>query len=736
MTLAHRVGPLLAPIAPPGSARRRVLGFGYRACRALPSLLTPRNLTLQAAIVRDFLRLHVALLFCHDPLAREQIKSAGGYRWRIILGSLAFPAVDRPRVSIIVAVCNQFRKTLECLQEVSTSSAGVAYELIVVDDRSSDRAFRMLNKVPGLVVLRNARKLGTFASYNRAAQVARGGYLVFLDQNTRPTPGWLDALEQTFRDAPETGLAGAKLILPDGRLLEAGAALSRDGAHWSYGKFGEVDHPDFNFAREVDYCSGALMVPGVLFRGLGGFDERHSLEPYGEVDLAFRINHSGHKVIYQPRAKMIRHAREPQGAGKSAELSALEQVGQTNFRKQWRDRLERHPESTRGISRLVRAHGAPAEQLGQVLVIDHRIPTLDRDCGSFRMVELIRGIQRRGHHVTLIPDNMFVFPPYLEDLQRSGIEVVHPPFYRAVEDYLKQHGREFNLAILSRADVADRHLEAVRRNAPQARIVFDTVDLCFVREERQARIAANPDLVAAARRRKEQELRLTRSVDLTLVVSPIEKNVLEEECGNQVDVRILPTIYPVGTADPPDWKERHDIVFIGGFAHVPNVDAVLYFAAEILPLIQARIPDACFNVVGPDPPPEILRLASSTIRILGFVPDVKPIFDHALVSVAPIRFGAGVKGKVNQSMSFGVPTVVTSIAAEGMFLTHGENAMIADEPELFADAVAELWSSPELWRKVSRNGLRNLIDHFSVEAAAKPIDEILAWAGLRSTPRK
>ena len=107
-----------------------------------------------------------------------------------------------------------------------------------------------------------------------------------------------------------------------------------------------------------------------------------------------------------------------------------------------------------------------------------------------------------------------------------------------------------------------------------------------------------------------------------------------------------------------------------------------------------------------------------------------PIFDRARVSVAPLRFGAGVKGKVNQSMAFGVPTVVTSIAAEGMYLSHGENAMIADDPASFAEDVVRLLTSPELWRKVSQNGLKNLIEHFSVEAAAGPIDELLAWAGI------
>jgi glycosyltransferase involved in cell wall biosynthesis len=367
---------------------------------------------------------------------------------------------------------------------------------------------------------------------------------------------------------------------------------------------------------------------------------------------------------------------------------------------------------------------------GQVLVIDHRIPTPNRDSGSFRMMEIIRAIKRRGHHVALIPDNMAVFSPYLEDLLRERIEVIYPPRFHSVEDYLVKRGHELNLVIISRADVAARHMQSVRRHSPGARIVFDTVDLHFVREERQACLGASPEVRASAASRKQQELGLARMADLTLVVSSIEKAVLENEFNHRIDVRVLSNIHPVKQQARPVFEQRRDIVFIGGFDHAPNIDAVLYFAAEIFPRVLSRVPGVVFQVIGPDPTPEIRRLASPFLNILGFVADVEPIFDRARVSVAPLRFGAGVKGKVNQSMSFGVPSVVTSIAAEGMYLTHGENAMIADQPESFADAVVRLLTSPELWHKVSKNGVKNVADHFSIDAAAKSIDELLDWAGL------
>jgi GT2 family glycosyltransferase/glycosyltransferase involved in cell wall biosynthesis len=737
MSLAVRVGQLLAPIAPPGSARRRALRLGFKAVKAFSKFRRRRYLALQLGTLWDCTIARLPSYLCGDPVSRERMKSAAESPWRKILDSLALPSPDHPQVSIILAVYNHFWKTLECLQAVTDAPRGPTFEVIVIDDRSSDRTSRILSRIPGLRILRNDRRLGHAASCNWGAETARGEYLVFVNQDALATSGWLGALAQTFAEIPGTGLAGAKLILPDGRLLEAGAALWRDGSGSSYGKFDDVGHPWYNFAREVDYCSGGcLMAPRALFLELGGFDTAQEADACEEIDLAFRVRHAGHRVIYQPLARVIQREGRRADQGVTSEPRANAQGGPFRLPQRWREQLDSHPEPPSRPIRLVGGFGGRSGSFGQILVIDHRIPTPDCDCGSFRIVEIIRGFLRRGHHVTFIPDNMTVFSPYLEDLQRIGVEVVHPPFYSSVDEYLLQHGREFKLSIISRADVAERHMETVRRHAPRARIVFDTVDLCFLREERQARLGNDSNLSALAAARKTQELELVRTADRTIVVSPIEKAVLEVECNGQIDVQILPTIYPIGMADPPAWEERQNIVFIGGFDHAPNVDAVLFFAREIFPRIRRRIPETVVQVIGPNPTPEISRLDSPSIHILGYVPDVKPIFDRARVSVAPLRFGAGVKGKVNHSMSLGVPTVVTPIAAEGMYLIHEESAMIADDPASFADAVIRLWTSPELWRKVSKNGLRNLTQHFSVEAAAKPIEELLEWAGLGAMPLK
>jgi GT2 family glycosyltransferase/glycosyltransferase involved in cell wall biosynthesis len=643
--------------------------------------------------------------------------------------TLHLPSFDQILVSIIVPVFNHWSDTLACLESIVHFTDGQAYEVIVSDDSSTDRTPEMIKRIEGVVCSRNDRNLGFIGSCNRAARLARGKFLVFLNNDTIVTPGWLEALLQTFRDIPEAGLAGAKLIYPDGRLQEAGGVIFRDASGWNYGKFDDADHPRYNFAREVDYCSGAcVMVPRALFERLGGFDSSYTPAYYEDADLAFKIREAGHKVVYQPLARIIH--REGLTAGRSVTTGAksYQVVNQVKFRRRWSDRLAAHPEPALAKTRIVHPHGVETAR-GKVLVIDHRVPSPDRDCGSVRMLEMLSAIRRRGHHVSFVPDNMIASSPYRQLLQRAGVEVIHHPYYHSVAAFLKRHGQEFDLAIISRAEVAARHMTTVKRYAPSAKIVFDTVDLHYLREEREAGVKQDPSLKKAVSKRKQQELRLARQSDLTMVVSPVEKAILARECPG-IDVRVVSTIYPLPERDCPGLEDRRNIIFIGGFEHPPNCDAVLYFAREIFPRVRALVPDAVFQVIGPLPPPEIRRLCSPSFEILGHVPDVRPCFDRARISVAPLRFGAGVKGKVNQSMSLGVPAVVTSIAAEGMYLVHEENAMIADEPESFAEAIERVWTSPDLWKRLSAGGRKNVREHFSVEVATRRIDELLEWAGL------
>ncbi len=207
------------------------------------------------------------------------------------------------------------------------------------------------------------------------------------------------------------------------------------------------------------------------------------------------------------------------------------------------------------------------------------------------------------------------------------------------------------------------------------------------------------------------------------MVSPIEKEILEAELP-ETCVALVSNIHRARPTNPP-FTGRRDFVFIGGFEHPPNVDAMEWFCGEIMPRIVAEIPEARLHIIGSKMPDSVRALASEHVITHGYVEDVLPFFDSCLLSVAPLRYGAGVKGKINQSMSLGVPVVATAMGAEGMYLEHEENILLADEPEDFARQVVRLHRDRALWERLSRNSVENIEDHFSFAAARSNLEKLL-----------
>ena len=313
--------------------------------------------------------------------------------------------------------------------------------------------------------------------------------------------------------------------------------------------------------------------------------------------------------------------------------------------------------------------------------------------------------------------------PYVSRLQGQGVECLYRPYVRSLRRHLAAHGYFYDLVILSRADAAAAVLPHARRHCPNALILYDTVDLHFLRESRLAELTGDRSIRRLADQRRGQELGLIDAADATLVVSPSELEVLRTE-RPRAQVHLLSNIHEVfGSAAPFD--ARRDILFIGAFAHPPNTDAVRWLAEEILPRVRRELPDLRCHVVGSNPPPEIRALEGPGLILHGHVPEVAPFFDGCRLSVAPLRYGAGVKGKVNQSLAHGLPVVVTAVAAEGMHLVDGESALIADDAAGFAAAIVRLYTDPVLWEDLSRAGLEVMETHFSFTAARRGLEKIL-----------
>jgi glycosyltransferase involved in cell wall biosynthesis len=196
-------------------------------------------------------------------------------------------------------------------------------------------------------------------------------------------------------------------------------------------------------------------------------------------------------------------------------------------------------------------------------------------------------------------------------------------------------------------------------------------------------------------------------------------------------IQLVSNIVDVPGSETP-FALRRDWLFIGGFQHPPNIDAVMFFLKKIYPLVSDRLGDAKFYILGDKAPPEIVALATDRIIVAGLQKDVRPFFNSVRLSVAPLRFGAGVKGKINQSMAFGVPVVATSVAVEGTELQHGEEILVADEPEEFARALVDLYESEELWNRLSQNGIKKTQALYSTDAARNKLKTLFDDDHLKS----
>ena len=644
---------------------------------------------------------------------------------------IELPVHDHVEVSVIIPVYNHVDFTQSCLASLQQHSDGINFEVIVVDDCSTDATNQVINNIPGVVYLLNQSNQGFIVSCNRGAQVARGNYLLFLNNDTTVTQGWLASLLETFRLEPTAGLVGSKLVYPDGRLQEAGGIIWRDGSGWNRGKFQDPRKPEYNYLREVDYCSAAsILIPKVLFHELGGFDERYAPAYYEDADLAFKVAQHGRKVLYQPLSIVIHYEGMTSGTDLSAGTKRYQDVNRATFTAAWGQVLMEKP-----VNGDLRTYEAPKNGQKRILVIDHHLPLIDRDSGSLRMFRILTILRQLGHRVTFIPDNLADIPPYGDELRKRGIEVMHHPYIKTVRDYLQARSANIDVVILSRCDFARKHIADVRLNAPHARLIFDTVDLHFLRQEREAELAQDPELKQGALNKRQLEYELIDQADETWVVSPVEQELLQSERPEK-SIEVVSNIIEVDSSPTP-FSLRRDILFIGSFQHAPNVDAVLFFTRDIFPLVKTRLPEIKFYVIGEKAPPQVVALAEESVIVTGFQPDVGVHFDNIRLSVAPLRYGAGVKGKINQSMGFGVPVVATSLAVEGMFLTDREDVLIGDTPEDFARALIEAYGSEELWQHVSKNALEKTKALYSVEAARRKLKHLLSdehFSSARQVP--
>jgi GT2 family glycosyltransferase/glycosyltransferase involved in cell wall biosynthesis len=631
-------------------------------------------------------------------------------------------ATTPPRASVIIPVFNRVEFTFQCLRSLLREIDFADTEVIVVNDASTDATAALLAHFAELVnVIHNEEHRGTVDACNQGAARARGEHLVFLSNDAVVLPGWLECLLETVEADPAAGAVGSMSLYEDGRVREAGAGVWRNGAAFHYGRGGSADDRRYNFAREVDHCSGAsLLVRRELFERLGGFDRRYAPAAYEDADICFGVRSLGYKVVYQPMSRVVRQEGTTFGGDADTDgRKRYQAINRAKFVEKWQAVLERDNLPEDG-ARTVEASNVKRAPL--VIVFDERIPTPDRDAGSARMMFILKSLARTCRPV-FVPLNRPHGIEYERLLWKAGIETAN-----AVEYHRLLRERKFHAAILSRPLVADGLINSLRGIDPSLKIIFDMVDTYFIRLEREHLVTGDERMAREARRYREIELRVARASSLVWCASSEDKKTVAGEAP-EVRIEVVSTIHPL-RARGRSFAEREHLLFLGNLAHRPNADAVHHFICDIFPLVKRALPDVKLLVVGDNVTPEIAAYASADVQVLGYVPDVEPLFDNCRLMVVPLRYGAGIKGKLGEALSYGLPVVTTSTGAESFGLTGGVEALIADEPREFAAAVVRAYEREELWERLAEHGRRHIEKQFAPEVVAEVIDASLRELGL------
>ncbi len=612
---------------------------------------------------------------------------------------LHFTASDEPEVSVIIPVHNQFSVTYDCLRSIYQAMPARSFEIIIVDDCSDDETLLAALVFSGAVrILRNTSNLMFVKTCNAGAAQARGKYLFFLNNDTLVREGWLDELVETFEQVPNIGIAGSKLLFPDGKLQEAGGIVWRLGDGWNWGRGRDADEPAFSYLRDADWVSGAaLMIERTLFEDLGGFDELFVPAYYEDTDLAFRVRAQGRRVVVQPASQIVHLEGVSAGTDTSGPgMKRFQVINNSKFYRRWKDTLLSHrfngqqPELE--AERLVRK---------RALFIDDTVLTPDKDAGSVAAMAHIKALMALGYKVTFVPaDNMAEIAPYTGQLQKIGVECLHHPYFGSVEDVLRKAAVRPDLVYLHRFTNASKYATMIRRYSPECRIIFSVCDLHFLRMERQA--LADPGSVTEAQviAQRREELAVMEHVDSVIVYSSAEAALLLET-GPDLNVHVVPwTVQPRPTVLP--FSERSGTAFVGGFGHPPNADAVRYLMADILPLVRTEFRT---YLVGSNMPASLLNLQVPGVLALGFVPVLADILHRLRCTVVPLRYGAGIKGKVLESLAHGLPCVMSEVAAEGLELPEDLAWLVARSPAEFAEKLTRVHEDEGFNAALSAAGL-------------------------------
>jgi len=733
--VAHRLSSVVRKLVPMHSKRRFVAKLTVRFVRhpfRFISKLTPRRLHSFFRVLKhegtigvsNRVDMHmqsrdiepVALLV--TEVSQTSAKSIQDYE------KLAFKKSANPVVSIVIPVYNAFEYTYNCLKSILAHSGdGVEYEVIVANDCSTDLTTEMDKIVENITIVTPPENLRFVKNCNHAAKSARGKYVFFLNNDTQVQDNWLEPLVRLIESNEQIGAVGSKLVFENGLLQEAGGIFWKDGSAWNYGRLGDPAMPEYNYVKEVDYISGAaLMVRKSIWDKLDGFDERFAPAYCEDADLCFSVRDLGYKVLYQPESVIVHFEGISHGTDLSEGIKQHQSINLKKLYEKWQRVLEKEHFPNGESVFLARDRSAGKKTL---LLIDHYVPHIDKDAGSRSIFQYLKMFTGLGFNIKFIGDNFYKHEPYTSILEQMGIEVLYGADYaNNWAAWLETNGPFIDYVYLYRPHISTKYIAKVRQCCTKAKILYNGVDLHFLREKRAYELTGDKTLLAESKKWQKIEMDLMKEVDVAYYLSQIEVDEIKK-ADNTINAKAITAfIFEKPMTQKRDFNNTKDIMFVAGFVHQPNIDGVLWYAQEILPIILQHRPDIKTYVIGSNAPESVLKLASDNLIMTGFVTDeqLAGYYRNCRISVAPLRYGAGIKGKVVEAMSNRMPVVTTSIGAEGIH-DASKCLFIKDNAQEYANEILRVYDDIDLLSAISDKQAQVISKYYSVDAAIKTIKD-------------
>ena len=626
---------------------------------------------------------------------------------------LVFPSIQQPQVSVLLVLYNRCELTLTCLQSL-LASPFKSFEVVIIDNDSSDRTSELLDRIDGATIIRNDENRHFLAGCNQAARQAKGQHLLFLNNDTKLLGDSLGAAHRLLTSSPSIGAVGGRLILPDGTLQEAGNIIWQDGSCLGYGRGEAPDDPKFMFRREVDYCSGAFLMTGrEQFFELGGFDEDFAPAYYEETDYCVRLQKAGKKVVYDPDIALMHYEFASSGSSERAGSAIdLQRRNQRIFAQKNKDWLafKYEPEP----ANILRARSV-ADGKRRLLFIDDRVPHPHLGSGFTRGHYILNAILEQNWAVTVFPTDLGRAEDWAasySDIPRE-VEILHGYGLERLVEFLKSRPNYFDALFISRPHnmAPVQNLLAEDSNGLEnTRIIYDAESIFCMRDLEQRMLEGEEISATQIQAAVADELALADGSDLVMTVSPRDQaRFLDAGHENAEVLGHAIACQPT----PKSFDERSGILFVGSIHELasPNADSVLWFAEHILPKLRAEAAeDIQLIVAGTNTSDafsaQLDALGDPSISRLGRVDDLTELYDRCRLFIAPTRFASGIPYKVHEAASYGIPVVCTQLLATQLGWQDGQEVLVAEEADAFAAQCARLYQDRHLWKQLRHNALQ------------------------------